>query len=188
MDSKVELKKLIRELSYREGNFTLSSGQKSSYYVNLKPTALHPEGAHLIGKLMVERLLSEVKTGSLKVDAVGGLTLGADPIATSVSLAAREKATHWPAFIVRKEAKGHGTEQYIEGAENLQAGASVAVLEDVSTTGASSLKAVERLRAAGFTPTCVFTVVDREMGAVDLYAKEGLPFYWLFKLSEIQAG
>ncbi|MGZ3698784.1 MAG: orotate phosphoribosyltransferase, partial [Bdellovibrionota bacterium] len=148
-----ELAKLVKKLSYREGDFTLASGQKSKFYVDLKATTLHPYGAWLIGKLAVECADRE----GLLVEGVGGLTLGADPLATAVSLAAREQGLHWPAFIVRKEPKDHGTARYIEGVENLRPGASLLVLEDVVTTGMSSMKAIERLREAGYNPVAGLT-------------------------------
>ena len=173
---------IIREKSYREGDFTLVSGKKSKFYIDMKATTLHPEGAKLLGELAVELLQS---TG-MGIDAVGGLTLGADPIATSVSLAAFNQGIHWPAFIVRKESKGHGTGKYIEGTENLKQGARCVVLEDVVTTGQSSIAAVERLRCEGYHPVAIFTVVDREQGGEEGASRMGLKLFSLFKLSEIQ--
>lgn len=178
-----ELARLIRKLSYREGDFTLASGKKSSYYIDLKVTTLHPEGAHLIGRAAVERIEGE----NLRVEGVGGLTLGADPLATAISLAGREKGHIWPAFIVRKEAKDHGTGRYIEGVENLRPGARVLVLEDVVTTGGSSLRAIERLREAGFEPVAVLTVVDRDQGGRELIEKQGLCFLSLVEFEQIKS-
>lgn len=180
--SKTSLIQLIRKVSYREGDFTLASGQKSKFYVDLKATTLHPDGAYLIGQLAVEMLLK----AELSIEAVGGLTLGADPLATAISLAARERGLSWPAFIVRKEAKDHGTSRYIEGTENLRPGASVVVLEDVVTTGGSSLKAIERLRQAGYQPVAAITVVDREQGGAEKIREAGVQFLSLIKLSEVQ--
>jgi orotate phosphoribosyltransferase len=184
MDQKplYELIRCIRELSYREGDFTLSSGKKSQFYIDLKTTTLHPDGAYWIGEAALD-LLTQMK---LPIEGVGGLTLGADPIATSISLAARTRGIRWPAFIVRKESKGHGTSQYIEGTENLRKGASVLVLEDVVTTGASSLKAVERLREAGFNPVATLTVVDREEGGAQAIQQAGLQFLSLVRLKDIR--
>jgi orotate phosphoribosyltransferase len=177
-----ELFRVIKKLSYREGDFTLASGKKSSFYIDLKATTLHPDGAHLIGEVAVETILQS----GLSVDAVGGLTLGADPLATAISLAARARGTIWPAFIVRKEAKDHGTGRFIEGIENLKPGARVLVLEDVVTTGGSSLKAIERLREAGFNPVAVLTVVDREQGGTETLGKQGLKLISLALLEDIR--
>jgi orotate phosphoribosyltransferase len=180
---RIELIALIRRLSYREGEFTLASGKKSPFYVDLKATTLHPDGAALIGELAVELLERE----SLAVEGVGGLTLGADPLATAVSLAARARGKSWPAFIVRKEAKDHGTRKCVEGAANLRPGARVLVLEDVATTGGSSLQAIEKLKAEGFEPVGVLAVVDREQGAREAFRKLGLAFFALTTLSEIRS-
>lgn len=179
-----KLRSLIRERSYREGDFMLASGQKSSFYIDLKATTLHPEGAFQIGKLAADLIVEE----KLNIDGVGGLTLGADPLATAVSLAGRNIQQSWPAFIVRKEPKGHGTSRYIEGVENFTPGARMLVLEDVVTTGGSSLKAIQRLREAGYDPVAVLTVVDREQGGAEVFEKEGLRFFSLLTISQIQRG
>lgn len=180
---KQELNSLIRKLSYREGDFTLASGKKSSFYIDLKATTLHPEGAYLIGEIAV-RVIQE---SGLRVDAVGGLTLGADPLATAISLAGRAHGVTWPAFIVRKEPKDHGTGRYIEGIENLKPGASVLVLEDVVTTGGSSQKAIDRLREAGFKPVATLTVVDRQQGGAELLSQQGLKFLSLATIGDIKS-
>lgn len=182
MDLKTRLIQIIRDRSYREGDFTLASGKKSSFYIDLKATTLHPEGAYLIGKYAVEIL----SRSGLKIDAVGGLTLGADPIATAVSLSAFQGGLHWPAFIVRKEPKSHGTARYLEGTENLKPGASVVILEDVVTTGGSSLKAIDRLSEAGYHPIAVLTVVDREEGGRAVFLNRGLSFFSLIQRSELK--
>lgn len=172
---------LIRERSYRKGRFKLASGRESSFYVDLKPTTLHPLGARAIGRLAVARLLERLP----RVDAVGGLTLGADPIATAVSLAALEVGLEWGAFIVRKDSKQHGTRRYLEGMEYLPPGARCVVVEDVATTGASALVAVDRLRDAGYEVVAVLAVVDREEGAAAAFAQAGVPFLALLRLSEL---
>ena len=177
-----KLIELIRKQSYRTGSFTLASGKKSTFYIDLKATTLHPEGAFMIGALAVQ--LIEEK--GLMIDAVGGLTLGADPLATAISLASRENGWNWPAFIVRKESKVHGTGRTIEGAENLKPSARVLVLEDVVTTGGSSIIAIERLREAGYEPVATLTVVDREQGGREKIESMGLKFFALATITQIQ--
>jgi orotate phosphoribosyltransferase len=178
-----KLVKLVRRLSYREGDFTLASGKKSKFYVDLKATTLHPEGAKLIGQVAARVIQAYCPL----VEGVGGLTLGADPLATAISIAGLSEGCTWPAFIVRKEAKGHGTGKYIEGTENLRTGARLLVLEDVVTTGGSSIQAVHRLREAGFNPLAVLTVVDREQGGEAEIRKLGLDFLKLTTLKEVQS-
>ena len=184
MDSQYRKKliELVRKVSYREGDFTLASGQKSKYYIDLKATTLHPDGAFWIGELAVDLIQKK----GVRLDAVGGLTLGADPLATAISLAGRMHGFHWPAFIVRKEPKDHGTSRYVEGTENLKPGASVLVLEDVVTTGGSSIKAIERLREAGFNPVATLTVMDREQGGEEAIRKTGLDFFRLLGLLDLK--
>ncbi len=179
-----ELVRLIRKLSYREGDFTLASGQKSSFYVDLKATTLHPEGIAAIAYHAFEK----IEASGLGIDAVGGPTLGADPIATALSLEAFRRGVFWPAYLVRKDSKKHGTHEYLEGKQNLPVGAKVLVLEDVVTTGGSSLQAIEHIRAEGFHPVAVMTVVDREQGAAERYQNMGLRFLSLCTLSDIQKG
>ncbi|MGK5083059.1 orotate phosphoribosyltransferase [Bdellovibrionota bacterium FG-1] len=183
LELRAKLTQWVRKLSYREGDFTLASGKKSRFYVDLKATTLHPEGAHLIG----EAAFVLLKRLGIQVEGVGGLTLGADPLATALSLCARTHGETWPAFIVRKEPKDHGTGKYIEGMENLKPGAAVVVLEDVVTTGGSSVKAIERLRAEGLKPVAVVTVVDRASGGATAFEAVGVPYYWLTTLADVQA-
>jgi orotate phosphoribosyltransferase len=177
-----ELKSLILKLSYKEGDFTLASGQKSGFYIDLKTTTLHPAGAVLVGELAVMKLQME----GIAVEGVGGLTLGADPIATGVSVAAYGKGMIWPAFIVRKEPKAHGTSKYIEGEENLRKNSPLLVVEDVVTTGASAIKAVERLREQGYHPVAVFGIVDREQGGGAAVEKAGLRLFSLLTISDLR--
>jgi len=185
-DETSRLVALVKRLSYRTGEYTLASGKKSTFYVDLKNTTLHPEGAALIGKLFLAMI---EKTGWLKrhaIQGVGGMTLGADPLATALSLAAWQKGTSWPAYIVRKDSKGHGTGRTIEGLENIPAGSAVLVLEDVVTTGGTSVQAIERLREAGLNPVGVLTVVDREQGAREAFAAVGVEMAALMTLQEVQ--
>jgi orotate phosphoribosyltransferase len=170
---------LFCQLAYKEGDFVLSSGQRSSYYINGKQVTLHPQGALAIGRLLLSQLPTHTQ-------AVAGLTLGADPIVSAVSVVSAYENRPIPALIVRKESKGHGTMAYIEG-PSLPAAAKVVVLEDVVTTGQSALKAVERLKNAGYEVDQIIALVDRQQGGAELYESAGLKFQALFSIQEIQA-
>lgn len=173
-----QLLDLFCQLAYKEGDFVLSSGQRSSYYINGKLVTLHPYGALAIGRIILSMLATDTQ-------AVAGLTLGADPIVSAVSVVSAYENRPIPALIIRKEAKGHGTKAYIEGLE-LPQGAKVVVLEDVVTTGGSALKAVERLRDAGYVVEEVISLVDRKQGGAELYQSVGLKFAAVFAIGEIQ--
>lgn len=178
-DLRARLARLLLEKSYREGDFTLTSGKKSDYYFDCKQTALHPEGGWLIGKLFLEKLQG------VDVHGVGGMTLGADPLVSAVSVLSYEEGSRLPAFIVRKKSKGHGTNQYLEGLSNFPEGARVAMLEDVVTTGGTLITACERVRDAGFEIASVLCVLDREEGGRDNLQKAGLPLTSLFTRGEL---
>lgn len=165
--------------AYQEGDFVLTSGQRSTYYINGKLVTLHPQGALMVGRLLLDLLLPETV-------AVAGLTLGADPLVTAVSLVGVYKSKALFPLIIRKEAKGHGTRAYIEGL-TLPPGSAVTVLEDVVTTGQSALKAVDRLQQAGYTVNQILALVDREQGGAELYQSHNLPFKALFTIQDIQA-
>lgn len=169
---------LFCQLAYQEGDFVLSSGQPSSYYINGKQVTLHPQGALAIGRILLSLLPPDTQ-------AVAGLTLGADPIVSAVSVVSAYEHRPIPALIIRKEAKGYGTKAYIEG-PNLPAGANVVVLEDVVTTGQSAMKAVERLRAAYYTVNHVISLVDRQQGGGEYYKSVGLNFQAVFTIEDIQ--
>jgi orotate phosphoribosyltransferase len=173
-----QLLDLFCELAYREGDFVLTSGQRSSYYINGKQVTLHPEGAFGVGKLLLECLPQGCK-------AVAGLTLGADPMVSAVSLVGLYEGQSLAPLIIRKAAKGHGTQAYIEGL-TLEPGTNVVVLEDVVTTGKSALQAVDRLRDAGYCVDRILALVDRQQGGAELYAEAGLNFEALFKIEEIR--
>ena len=160
---RAELNQIIRELSYEEREVTLASGRKSNFYFDGKQTTLHAQGGLLVGKAFWE----EVKAFGEQIDGVGGLTLGADPIATATSIAAALDGNPVHAFIIRKEPKGHGTGQWLEGRKNLPKGSKVVIVEDVTTTGGSSMKAVERAQEEGLEVVGIVTLVDREEGARD---------------------
>ena len=156
-----DLMQIVRELSYEEREVTLASGRKSNFYFDGKQTTLHAKGGLLVGKAFWEI----VKEFGGKVDGVGGLTMGADPIATATSIAAALEGEQVHAFIIRKEPKGHGTGQWLEGRKNLPVGSRVVIVEDVTTTGGSSMKAVERDEQEGLVVAGIVTLVDREEGA-----------------------
>lgn len=169
---------LICQYAYKEGDFILSSGQPSSYYINGKLVTLHPEGALATGQVLFAMLPTDTQ-------AIAGLTLGADPIVSAVSIVSALEKRPLPALIIRKEAKGHGTMAYIEG-PTPEPGAKIVVLEDVVTTGASAMKAVNRLKEAGYQVDRVISLVDRLQGGAELYQQEGLKFQAVFTITEIQ--
>ncbi len=173
-----QLLDLFCQLAYQEGDFILSSGQSSSYYINGKQVTLHPQGALAIGRILLSVLPTDTQ-------AVAGLTLGADPIVSAVSVVSAYENRPIPGLIIRKEAKGHGTMAYIEG-PNLPPGAKVIVLEDVVTTGKSAMKAVERLRDAGYTVDTVISLVDRLQGGAEFYQSVGLNFQAVFTITDLQ--
>ncbi len=169
---------LLCELAYREGDFVLSSGQQSDYYINGKQVTLHPQGAVAVGRLLLRWLPDNTA-------AVAGLTLGADPMVTAVSVVGMYEGRAIAPLIIRKEAKGHGTQAYIEGLP-LPAQSPVVVLEDVVTTGQSALKAVERLQAAGYQVQEILALVDREQGGAELYVEQGLKFKALYQIGALR--
>ncbi|MEL6813860.1 MAG: orotate phosphoribosyltransferase [Cyanobacteria bacterium J06598_3] len=173
------LLELMCQVAYKEGDFTLSSGKKSTYYINGKQVTLHAQGALMVSRLLLDML----PAGTV---SVGGLTLGADPMVSAVSIVGAYENQPVTPLIIRKEAKGHGTRAYIEGPE-LPEGSLVTILEDVVTTGASALKAVERLRAVGYEVNNILALVDRQQGGRELYDKEGLTFQSIFTIEELQA-
>ncbi len=181
MSDRAELFQIIKARSFREkGAFKLASGRTSTIYFNLKPTMLDPDGARLIGAALAK------EATALGADTVGGLELGAVPLVTATAAMSAVVGKPLRAVFVRKAAKDHGTQSLIEGlaeGESLQ-GKTVVVLEDVTTTGGSSLKAVEALRAAGATVTHVVTVVDREEGAAEAFAGSGVVLRALFRKRE----
>jgi len=176
-----ELMQIVRELSYEEREVTLASGRKSNFYFHGKQTALHARGGLLVGKAFWEI----VKTFAGPVHGVGGLTMGADPIATATSIAANLDGQAVHAFIIRKEPKGHGTGQWLEGRKNLPPGSRVVIVEDVTTTGGSSMKAVERARQEGLEVLGIVTLVDREEGARENIEGQGQQLRSVFTRTEV---
>lgn len=174
-----ELLQRLASHAYRHGSFTLASGRHSDHYVNCKPVSLSGVGLALLGSL----LLAEVEA---EATAVAGLTLGADPLVSAVALRAALEGRELAALIVRKQAKGHGTGAWLEGPLPA-AGSRITVLEDVVTTGGSSLQAVQQLRQAGYTVERVVTIVDRQEGGLDAMTAAGLELRSLFLLHELAA-
>jgi orotate phosphoribosyltransferase len=181
VDFRSRLLEILREKSYQKKKVVLASGRESDFYIDCRQTALDAEGAYLIGKLMYGML----KKGE-RVEAIGGPTLGADPIVTAVSMTSYMEGDPIPAFIVRKEPKGHGTGQWIEGRKNLKEGAHVAVMEDVVTTGGSMLKAIEKVKGEGYNVTRVLALVDREEGGREAIREAGYELEVLFTKRDIE--
>jgi len=181
MNERQRLKEILLEKSYRQGSFTLTSGKTSDFYIDGKQTTLSAEGAYLCGKLILDIILKQQEP----IEAVGGMTLGADPLVTAVSMVSFLEKHPIPAFIVRKEAKGHGTGNYIEGLKNMPAGCRVALLEDVVTTGGTLLKVIERVESQGFKVGLVITVVERQEGGVKTLADAGYALESIFTREEL---
>lgn len=178
MDKKERLAEILKNKSILRGNFTLASGKESDYYIDGRLTTLDSAGLSLIGEIFLEEILKEpgVKT-------VGGPTMGADPIVGAVLTHAGIKNIDLDGFLVRKEAKDHGTGKLIEG--NLNDGAAVAVVEDVVTTGGSVLKAIYALEKAGAKISKVLVIVDREEGAEGKFRELGYEYFSIFKISDL---
>jgi orotate phosphoribosyltransferase len=175
-----ELFELIRTRSFGRGRIKLASGRESDFYFDLRPTTLHPAGATCIGELICDALEGQ------KVDFVGGLEMGAVPLAGAIAQLSWIKGHPIAAFFVRKKPKEHGARLAVEGlakGESLQ-GKRIVIVEDVTTTGGSALKAVEAVRDAGGEIVLVFTMVDREEGATETFAEAGLEFRSLYKAGE----
>ena len=178
-DQRALLLQLLAERAYRHGQFTLASGRTSDHYVNCKPVSLSGQGLALLSAQMLGLVEAEAV-------AVAGLTLGADPLVSGVAQAAALSGRSLDALIVRKEAKGHGTGAWLEGPLP-EAGSRITVLEDVVTTGGSSLKAVNQLREAGYLVERVVTIVDRQEGGLAAMTAAGLELRSLFLLEEVAA-
>jgi orotate phosphoribosyltransferase len=172
VNDKERLLQLLKDKSLEVRPVVLSSGRTSDYYMDCKRVTLSPEGAYLTAKLMLEMIRPDVK-------AVAGLTLGADPIVSSVSLLSHLQNRALAGLIVRKEPKKHGTMSYVEGPA-LEKGSLVAVVEDVVTSGASLLRAVDRIEAAGYRPVQALTILDRQEGGCEAIKERGLELQALF--------
>jgi orotate phosphoribosyltransferase len=179
MDDYAKLKALLVERSVRVGDFTLASGARSSYYVDARRTTMSAEGQFLIGKLAFELVRRNAPT----VSHVGGLTMGADPVAYAIAHRSWMDGHPLDAFSVRKQAKGHGMGQRVEG--GLPTTARCLVVEDSMTTGGSALQAIEAIQAMGATVVAALTIVDREEGAQAALAAQGLPLLSLYRGREL---
>jgi orotate phosphoribosyltransferase len=178
--SRARLAEIIRTRSFGRGEITLASGRKSDFYFNLKPTMLDPEGAALLAELSFEALKDD------RLDYIGGLEMGAVPLAGAIAQLSWLKHQPIAAFFVRKKPKEHGARLAVEGlakGESLR-GKRVVIVEDVTTTGGSAIKVVDSVREAGGEIVLVFTMVDREEGAAETFAQAGVPFRALYKASE----
>lgn len=181
----MELKELIREKSLKFGDFTLASGKKATYYLDGKQVTLDSVGAKLIGQGILELLRTEPKfrdeNGAFPV-AVGGMSIGADPITAAIITVAAYENLPLKGFMVRKQSKGHGTNQYIEGP--VKPGDRVLIVEDVVTTGGSSLEAIQRVEEAGMIVVGVVAIIDRMEGGAQNFEKNGYTFRSLLTIRD----
>ena len=174
---KNRLKKIILEKSVFFGDFTLASGKKSKYYIDARISTLFPESSYLIGEIMYRML------ESYTIDAVGGYSIGADPIVTSIALVSFIKENPIPAFIIRKEAKQYGRGKAIEG--NFKEGMKVAVVDDVITTGSSIINGIKTVRELGGEVVVALSVIDREEGGREKIESMGVSYLSIFNLKEL---
>ena len=175
---------IVKARSFQEGpEMRLASGTLSTFYFTLKPTMLDSDGAHLIASLILDQL------DGVEADLIGGLEMGAVPIAASVTAVAHARGRKLPAFFVRKQAKEHGTKSLIEGLarDESMAGKRVVIVEDVTTTGGSAIKAAEAIRASGATIVRVITIVDRQDGADDAFKAADMDFQPLLTLANFRS-
>ena len=177
-----QLRALVVDLAVVHGYVTLASGARASYYVDLRRVTLHHRAAPLVGHVMLD-MLEEAGYGTAEVDAVGVLTLGADPVAAALLHAAASRGQDLDAFVVRNEGKAHGLQRRIEGPD--VAGRRVVAVDDTSTTGWSVMTAVDALREAGADVVAVAVIVDRDTGARERIEAQGLPYLSVFGLDEL---
>lgn len=177
MTDRDQLLTLVRDLAVVHGAVTLSSGREADYYVDLRRITLSGQAAPLVGRVMLEL------TADLDYDAVGGLTMGADPVAAAMLHAAAAQGRVLDAFVVRKEAKAHGLQRRVEGPEI--EGRRVLVLEDTSTTGGSPLAALQAVREAGAEAVGVAVIADRATGAAEKIEAEGVPYRFAYSLADL---
>ncbi len=181
MEEDRRLLKILKSLSYEEGDFLLASGKRSTFYIDCKETTLNPEGMYLVGHLMYQRVLQVPD-----IEAVGGVSIGGDPLVCSTVIASYALRSPIPGFFIRKEPKGHGKNLWIEGAKNLRPGMNVLILEDVVTTGGSSLKAIEVTEKEGLVVKGVIALLDRLDGGRQAIEQKGYLFTSIFTLDDIK--
>lgn len=176
-----ELRDLLRELSYEKRDVVLASGKKSDFYIDVKQTALNARGSYLLGKLITSLVKEEFNTAK----AVGGITMGADPLSTATSVVSHIEGSPLHAFYIRKEPKAHGTGRWVEGIKNVPSGTKVVILEDVVTTGGSTLKSCDRAKEHGLDILGIVSVVDREEGGRETIEASGYKFIPLVTKTDI---
>lgn len=178
---RTELFEILKRLSFKRGDFVLASGKRSNFYIDCRLSTLDGQGAYLIGRLMYDMLKD------LHIDAVGGMTLGADPIVSSIICRSAEEGKPISGFLVRKESKGHGTGRQVEG--HLEPWMRVALVEDVVTTGGSTLKAIEAIRRVHPQVEIVkiAAVIDRQAGGKEAFMRLQIPFESLFSVDAFLA-
>jgi orotate phosphoribosyltransferase len=180
--ARARLAELVRQRAVVPGRVTLASGRQADYYVDLRRVTLSAEAAPLVGEVMLDLVADLVEDGP-GIDAVGGLTMGADPVAAAMLHAAAARGRRLDAFVVRKSTKDHGLQRRIEGPS--VAGRRVLAVEDTSTTGGSVLIAVDALREAGAEVVAVAVLVDRDTGAAERITEAGLPYRAAFGLADL---
>ena len=180
-DIRQQLTKMIIQKSYERRSVVLASGRISDFYIDLKNTLLHPQGIDWISTLMLEKL-NDLKG---QLIGIGGPTMGADPLVTAISMKSLQWSKPLLAFYIRKEPKAHGTSQWLEGIKNFENGSRVFIIEDVVTSGGSSLRAVEKAQAGGLKVEGIMTCVDREEGGREKIEASGLRFMTILTKSDI---
>ena len=182
-DTRSQLKSILLKKSVRTGEFTLASGKTSDLYIDCRVTAMDPVGATLIGQLGWETVKAEIEKQGLDVQAIGGMTLGADPISLAVGMTSASDEKPLQVFTVRKEPKGHGKGKQIEG--NFNEGDTIVIVDDVITTGGSTLKAADVLEASGAKIAFCLVLVDREEGGKEAIEARGIPVIPLYSRSTL---
>lgn len=182
--SKDRLLELLRQLSFKLGDFVLASGQRSDYYVDLRQTSLTGEGAFHIGNLLLDTILERFP----EAEGFGGMTLGADPLTTACGLAAFSRGKELGQFLVRKEPKDHGTGRQVEPGGTLPQGGKVVLLEDTVTTGSATIAAYEAVTKAGYEVIGAICIVDRLQGGADNLAAKGVQLHPIFTINDLRSG